>query len=451
MDLTATAACLSREIDWLERVIEAAIGGYLAQPGPDRAACPLAPPDIASDRSAYAGMLREGGFGRDERLILILALAPEIRPQALDPLQIRNPQLDRRFTEFGGITSSGGPFLPTVETALFLLAAGDLARRFEVLGMLGDDAPLAAGRFLQPRPPQHRDGGDGIRPLHIARGRLARLLTGRPPRASLRADAPARRLTTRLSWDDLILPARTRHDVGEILDWMEYGDGLRRHPAVARLIPPGYRSLFYGPPGTGKTLTAALLGQRAGREVYRVDLSLVVSKWVGETEKNLADVFDEAEDCGWILFFDEADALFGKRTDVSHAQDRYANQQVSYILQRVEEFGGVVVLASNLRGNIDSAFSRQFQSMIRFPVPGPDERRRLWQNAIGGLGNLDPEVDPARLAERHELTGGAIVNVLRHALLHAARRGDDRLALADLEAGIGRELRKDGRTAGGER
>ena len=169
---------------------------------------------------------------------------------------------------------------------------------------------------------------------------------------------PARRLATALEWNDLVLPKATLDEVDEIRAWIANRDVLPTR---------GFRTLFYGPAGTGKTLTAALLGKTTGLEVYQVDVSLAVSKWAGETEKSLARVFDQAEARNWILFFDEADALFGKRTEVESAHDRYSNQEVAYVLQRVEDFPGVVILASNLKGNIDDAFARRLQSMIYFP------------------------------------------------------------------------------------
>ena len=126
--------------------------------------------------------------------------------------------------------------------------------------------------------------------------------------------------------------------------------------------------LFIGAPGTGKKTLAALIAQQSGKEVYRIDLSMIVSKYIGETEKNLSRVFDAAEHKNWILFFDEADALFGKRTDVRDAHDKYANQEVAYLLQRIEDYKGLVILATNMKNNIDDAFIRRFQTIIRFPL-----------------------------------------------------------------------------------
>ena len=138
-----------------------------------------------------------------------------------------------------------------------------------------------------------------------------------------------------------------------------------------RYVSGGYRVLFHGPPGTGKSMTVRLLGKNSGRDVFRVDLSQVVSKYIGETEKNLSRIFDKAELRDWILFFDEADALFGKRTDIKDAHDRFANQEISFLLQRIEDFSGLVILATNLKSNLDEAFLRRFQSVVYFNVPGP--------------------------------------------------------------------------------
>ena len=214
---------------------------------------------------------------------------------------------------------------------------------------------------------------------------------------------------------------------------------------MAAKLRPGYRSLFYGPPGTGKTMTACLLGKSTGRDVYRVDISLVMSKYIGETEKNLARVFDQAEHKGWILFFDEADALFGKRSETRDAHDRYANQEVSFLLQRIETFDGIAILASNLRENIDDAFARRFESIIYFPMPRPEERLRLWRRGFSPKARLDGAVDLEKIAREHVLSGGAIMNVIRYVSLETLGNGSDFVTLDTLLHGIRHELAKEER------
>ena len=153
--------------------------------------------------------------------------------------------------------------------------------------------------------------------------------------------------------------------------------------------------------------------------MFRIDLSRVVSKYIGETEKNLARLFDRAEHKNWILFFDEADALFGKRTEIRDAHDKYANQEVAYLLQRIENYAGLVILASNQRGNLDEAFLRRFQAVIHFPVPMAEDRRDLWQRAFPSQIQVADDVDWRDIASRFELTGAGIVNVAHFCAIEA--------------------------------
>lgn len=167
-------------------------------------------------------------------------------------------------------------------------------------------------------------------------------------------------ISTKADWEDLVLDAQTRRAVEDIVTWQQHRRELE-HEAKR-----GLAVLFYGPPGSGKALAAELIARASGRHAWRVDLAALISKYIGETEKNLARIFDQAANEDWILFFDEADALFGKRD----ANDRAANQQVAYLLQRIEDFPGVVILATSLSSHLDEAFARRFQSVIRFGKAG---------------------------------------------------------------------------------
>ena len=443
--LPHNAAALELELDWLSRLIDASIRLYFGQECAVADVRDIPAPDLSGSVSSYAQVVHEHDMSFEARAVVILALAPHVRPQLLDPFLIKNPNFDRGFTEFGGLLAGGhGGFWPTVETAAFLLAGEDLERRFAVQALFDPDHYLRRTRLL------HLDDSQTAQnlfaaPLALGREYVSRFTTGSRHKPSFSSTFPAKRLSTPLDWDDLVLPEPILDEVEEIRAWIEHRHTLLHTWRLDTKIKPGFRSLFYGPPGTGKTLTASLLGKSTGLDVYRVDLSLVVSKWVGETEKNLAGVFDQAEASDWILFFDEADALFGKRTQTTSAHDRYANQEVAYLLQRIEDFPGVVILASNLKGNIDEAFARRFQSMIYFPVPGREERLRLWRGAFSEPARLEPAVDLSRLADEFEITGGAIVNVLRCASLMALRRDADTIRLHDITHGVRREFRKDGK------
>jgi SpoVK/Ycf46/Vps4 family AAA+-type ATPase len=210
--------------------------------------------------------------------------------------------------------------------------------------------------------------------------------------------------------------------------------GYQRHLGLSR----GVSALFAGEPGTGKTMAASVVSSELGLELVRIDLSAVVSKWVGETEKHLARIFDEAQSANAMLLFDEADSLFGKRTEVKSAQDRYANLEVNYILQRMESFDGVCILTTNMESGIDPAFLRRLNFRVRFPAPEADERQELWQRLLPPETGVADRVDFQRLADRFDMTGGHIRNAIVRAAVIAARHGramqpEDLMAGAHLE------------------
>ncbi|HTN87859.1 MAG TPA: ATP-binding protein, partial [Sorangium sp.] len=228
-----------------------------------------------------------------------------------------------------------------------------------------------------------------------------------------------------VSWDDLVLPpdrlSQLREAIGRLLhqprvieEWGFLG---------ARPGAHGVRALFVGPPGTGKTLSAEVMAGALGTDLLVVDISRVVSKWIGETEKNLAAVFDVAERARAVLFFDEADALFGKRTEVSDAHDRYANLETAYLLARLERFEGLVILASNFRQNIDAAFLRRLEFVIEFEEPDLAERERLWSRHVPPGAPLAPDVHLGELSALYPITGGLIRNAAAAAGFLAAGEG----------------------------
>ena len=437
---------LERDLAWFEKVLEARLKSYFGTNA--KAASPATPPDpphLVGSSSPYARFVTEHELSVPERLALLLALIPSVRPQLLDVLWTRNDGTQRGFTEFGGRQgNSHGGFVPTGETALFLLSGDDLGRRFEAIALFDPDRFLSRYGVVSltgaapGEPPM-----SGI--LAVGQEYLDALTTGGDYRPGFSTDFPARVIATELDWGDLVLPPSTLDALEDIRRWVLYGATLMEDWGMRQRLSPGFTALFFGPPGTGKTLSACLLGKHCACDVYRVDLSMTVSKYIGETEKNLGRVFDAARDKGWILFFDEADALFGKRTKVEDSHDRFANQEVSFLLQRIEEFKGVTILASNLKGNIDDAFLRRFQSVVAFPMPKPSERLRLWHDAFPRQVELEETIDLADIAERHELSGGTIMNIVRYACLMAASRGTKRVLLDDVNEGIRREFLKEGR------
>src|SRR4030095_3457421 len=257
---------------------------------------------------------------------------------------------------------------------------------------------------------------------------------------------PAKRLTTQMDWQDLFVDEVTTRQLNELRIWLEHSPVLYKDWGMSKKLKPGYKALFHGGPGTGKTLTAALLGKLYNLDVYRVDLSMVISKYIGETEKNLEKVFKKAENKNWILFFDEADALFGKRTSINDAHDKYANQEIAYLLQRLEDYPGLVILASNMRNNVDEAFTRRLQSIIHFPKPQSRERLKLWRNGFSAACNPPRLEELERIAQQYEMSGGSIMNVIQYASLLALNRNDTTITSDDIILGIKNEYHKEGRT-----
>lgn len=264
---------------------------------------------------------------------------------------------------------------------------------------------------------------------------------GRP---GTRNDASA--ATARL--EDLVLPEHTRTEIQRLVRWSRHRDEVL---AIGQLHGKGGKgsgitALFSGSPGTGKTLAAHVVAEALGMELFQVDLSSIVDKYIGETEKNLEKVFAEAEALNCVLFFDEADALFGSRSEVKDSRDRYANQEVAYLLQRMESFDGITVLATNLRGNLDKAFARRLHFMIHFPDPDAATRATLWRHHLAELPGLDPEdpVDVEELAEHLELAGGDIRNIVLAATYEAVAESRS-VRMADLRRAAVREYTKLGR------
>jgi adenylate kinase family enzyme len=403
-------------------------------------------PDLNNDHSLYAQDIKRWQLTVYDRLALSLAMAPQLRPEVLDVFFGLNEMYQRGFTEFGGLsdnTFSG--FMPTGQTLNFLLTANNPEWRIITMAMFESSHILQIEQVLS------LQGVDDTVPpwcgaLKLSEAQLHYWITGEELTPELSSAFPAQVISTPLDWQDLVLDYSVMQQINEIKAWLSHGQTLMNDWGLAKKIKPGYRALFYGPPGTGKTLTASLLAQSTGREIYRVDLSMIVSKYIGETEKNLSKVFDAAAHKNWILFFDEADALFGQRTSASSSNDRHANQQTGYLLQKIEDFPGVVILATNLKANMDEAFSRRFQAMIGFKAPEKEERLLLWQKAFAGSCNLAADVDLTSIAEKYPIAGGAIINVLRYCALVAIRREDQQVTQADILAGIKREYKKDNRT-----
>lgn len=250
----------------------------------------------------------------------------------------------------------------------------------------------------------------------------------------------------RYSWPDLILPDKVMDQLHHLTSYLSEQETVYYRWGAVKVRPRGYgiKALFSGGPGTGKTMAAEVIAGALGLDMFRVDLSSVVSRWVGETEKNLRDIFDSAEGGAAVILFDEADSLFGSRGDVKQAQDRFANQEVSFLLQRLEVFEGCAILTTNLQENIDEAFLRRFGAVIEFPMPGPLQRRILWQKAVPAGAPRDPDLDLDKIADQFILSGGNIVSAaINGCIIASARR--EKVAMRHVVEAIARELVKMGK------
>lgn len=429
---------MREHVEWFSQVLTAAIQLYFRQE------CRLESiEEVQPPRDGWLEQVTgQPDIRFEERVVVMLALMPHVRPQALDIFFVQNRDFDRQYTEFGGWKGlSHGGFLPTGETASFIIAGDDTERRGDVLRLFGREHWFYRKDILR-----LEGAGEGepllSGQLRVSDGFLSRVLLGEEYKPDYSTGFPAKRVTTELEWKDLVLDYRVSAELEEINTWIASHKTVMEDWGLSRYLKAGYRALFYGPPGTGKTLAATLLGKKNKMDVYRVDLSMIVSKYIGETEKNLARVFDMAENRNWILFFDEADALFGKRTSTNTSNDRHANQEVAYLLQRIEDFPGTVILATNLRSNIDEAFSRRFQSVVYFPMPGEELRRELWRNMLPEewLGRQADGL--VALAAETELSGGSITNVVRRCALQLVMSGRKTLDERTLKDALEKEKAK---------
>jgi hypothetical protein len=363
-----------------------------------------------------------------EALVLLAAIAPEI-----------DESVGRWFGELSGLPGSSA-------------LTGELARRLVARSFAGR---LAAVDLLHAAAPLRRHGLLRLEPSPDGplAGRLvpdpdlvAWILGRRPPTPEESADQSVLPLRTVYTLDDVVVPAHVRTQLEAVVARIRHrpqivdrwGFGSHHDNAGGIVV------LLHGPPGTGKTMSAAVIARTVALPAYAVDLSGLVSKYIGETQKALARVFDRAEREGSILVFDEADALFGARTGVQDAHDRYANQDVGYLLQRIERHAGVVILATNLLANIDDAFQRRIDISIEFPEPSVAERLRLWSRVLPDELPIGP-LDFAPFAERFTLTGAQIRDAAIEAAYLAADNGQV-VTETLLESAVRSQYAKTGRT-----
>jgi len=255
----------------------------------------------------------------------------------------------------------------------------------------------------------------------------------------------SKKLPLPYTFNDFIVPKEIEDELRLAITWVEQQQKVLQTWGFEKRISFGYglTALLSGPPGTGKTMAAQVLAKELNLYVYRIDLSQVVSKYIGETEKNLSKIFDEAHASSAILFFDEADALFGKRTEVKDSHDRYANIEIGYLLQRMEDHDGITLLATNRRQDLDEAFVRRFHFILYFPMPNEQDRLRIWKGMFPPGVKISSDVNFGQLARMFEISGGEIRNIVLAAAYMAAE-DESPIHMKHLKRSLKRELKKSG-------
>ena len=382
----------------------------------------------------------------EEAVVLLLALVPHVLPHFFDEIINGIYPEGGEFPEFGGVRlENHRGMLPTGETAQYILAKDNIEQRLQIQQLFDISHWFFKDQILTLDSVKY--GEPMMSGRLILKAEIVHLLLcGEKLKPKFSPDFPAKEVFTQLEWQDLVVSDAIENQIHQIRLWMKHQQTLRENFGMGKHILPGYRALLYGPSGTGKTLTATLLGKEFAREVYRIDLSQVVSKYIGETEKNLEKIFTQAENKNWILIFDEADALFGKRTQTKSSNDRYANQEVSYLLQRVENFDGLVILTTNFKNNIDDAFLRRFNCLIGYSKPNAEERLLLLQKILPKNILLEDSDILQKLASKYDLTGAQIVSVMAYACLQAIEERSDLLKNIFLLKGIEAEYLKEEKT-----
>jgi AAA+ superfamily predicted ATPase len=391
-------------------------------------------PDIETWNLPVKNFIKQNKLDKDQdaATLLLIGLSPHAIPELFDQAIQEKIKTSGDFPEIGGVRGKNfRGFLPTGQTAVFLLAGDNLERRKEVEHLFWSDKNFAKKKILWLEElPQGEPVMSGKITMALDYIDLFLFGTSAPPHFS--TSFPAKRITTELTSEDIMMNKEVKRHYRNLKEWLDYNPSLMKDWGMEKLLRQGFRVLFYGPPGTGKTLTANVLGNETGKDVYKIDLSMVVSKYIGETEKNLELLFARAEDKDWILFFDEADAIFGKRTSVRDAHDKYANQEVSYLLQRIEDFNGLVILATNMKSNIDDAFIRRFNDLVKFTIPNEDERKEIWEKSFPEKADFD---EIPNQVKKYELTGGNIINIVHFAGIQAVKRRNELLKKARAYAG----------------
>ncbi|MCU0429550.1 MAG: ATP-binding protein [Cytophagaceae bacterium] len=402
------------------------------------------------------------------RLIALLSLASVLAPWALQELRERQLARPWLFAGGGRWNNDTQTLQPTVRTALLLLAGIQTEKRNLLCSnYFLANSPLFTKNILKPL---SDDPFFGDPLLECTPEFIYKVAASKDYVYHFSPQFPAELVDSKHEWDDLVVNYSTRKQLEDLKLALRHHNALLQQSDIGRSFRENHIALFYGDPGTGKTMAAGLLGKTLGVPVYKIDLSRVVSKWVGETSKNLRYLFDTAEQKNWILFFDEADALFGSRSNQGGSNEQYHNQDIAYLLQRIDTFRGFAILSTNLRSNMDKAFARRIDDKIYFPSPDAELRQELWSKVLqrsglrwteraylgkealqtvlvpGDWEAPDHGIHLRELAECWELSGAHLVKIMKFVMMLCMEKNTTHVSSAILMQGIVRELQAQGKS-----
>lgn len=411
--LETNSEAIFTEFDWLIECIQLRFA-YAKNASTKSQIIGATPPDFSiDDKSSYAQLIQKYQFSAFERLTLAIAMARSMKPEIFEPFIDRSTGIKIISSGVGGIMNNVyQKFLPTVRTAIHIMYGENRAMQNSALSILRR-SQLINLQIIRLKNVSEMESELVDMEITLTQEYFIHLLESTPPRPEFGMDFPARGIHSSYDLEDLITTSHVKKQIERIIQWNTNKDKVLKRSSSGKVkVNPGFPVLFYGPPGTGKTMAAGIIGKVCNKEVYQVDLSMITSKYIGETEKNLKRLFDKAEHQDWVLFFDEADALFGKRTNVKDSHDKYANQEMSYLLQRMESFSGLSILATNFDNNLDDAMTRRFQSKVYFGLPDKKERADLWKKLLPTGFEYDTALSMDKLSEVFKFSGANIANVL---------------------------------------
>ena len=444
-DKTLHAVSLKAESQWLRQIIAIRTDELSDDPSKDSQSLYETAPPPELPPSYYRDFMAGFNLSLAERVLVAVSLNRIYAPTVFAPIsEAKAKGNNTLFAETGMLfDKQTGALLPTLQTVVFLLAGNNKQLSAEYQEVLNENNLLMANGIVRLINPSPFLNDTLFNIVSLDRSYYAHFVYGKKIRLDEMENFPAQLLETDKTFNDLILHPETKTQLNTVMNYARHYKTMHQQTGGGL---QGYVAMFYGPPGTGKTMTASVIGKELGLDVYAVNLSRVVSKYIGETEKNLEVVFDRLSRRDCILFFDEADSLFGKRSEVTEANDRYANQEIAYLLQKIDKCNCLVILATNFRQNMDAAFTRRILSYIRIDWPGDEERKLLWGKALMPPFKYQPETLPETLAAKYAITGANIYNITKLTCYEALAQNNYNISLKMLEPFIKLEYTKERRS-----